>query len=184
MVEHTVESLGGIDILVNNAALTDPEHAGGFLLDTPFERFDRVMHVNVTGQLICARACVPSMISRGGGKIINQSSDAAFGGSTDETFRPYAISKLALIGLTAGLARELGKHNINVNAIAPGLVLTEIAASSVPEAAKEKILGATPIGRLGRPSDLAGALVFLASPSSDWITGQTLSIDGGWIMRT
>jgi NAD(P)-dependent dehydrogenase (short-subunit alcohol dehydrogenase family) len=154
------------------------------LMDVSLDAFDRIMRVNLTGQLICARACVPSMIERGGGKIINQASAAAFGGPFANSLRPYGVSKLGLVGLTAGLARELGPHKINVNAIAPGLILTDTAGSAVPQEGKDRILNAISIKRLGQTSDLLGALIFLASPASDWITGQTLSIDGGWIMRT
>jgi NAD(P)-dependent dehydrogenase (short-subunit alcohol dehydrogenase family) len=163
--------------------MTDPEHALVLLLDVPFDSFDRIMHVNLTGQLMCARACVPSMIERGGGKIINQSSAAAFGAAW-EGLRPYGISKLGLVGLTAGLARELGPHNIKVNALAPGLIMTAASESALPQEWKDRILNAIAIKRFGTTEDLLGALVFLASGASDWITGQTLSVDGGWVMRT
>jgi NAD(P)-dependent dehydrogenase (short-subunit alcohol dehydrogenase family) len=179
MVERTKEVFGAVDILVNNAALTELQAATAFLMDIPIDLCDDVFRVNVTGQLICARACVPAMIERGGGKIINQASAAAF-----QNLRPYGISKLALVGLTAGLARELGQHRINVNAIAPGFLETEVSLQSVPPEWRQRILDALALDRHGTPQDLLGALIFLASPASDWITGQVLSVDGGWIMRT
>jgi NAD(P)-dependent dehydrogenase (short-subunit alcohol dehydrogenase family) len=179
MAGRTKEAFGGIDILVNNAALTSVEASSLFLMEIPLDLFDDVMKVNLAGQLICARACVPSMIERGGGKIINQASAAAF-----TYLRPYGVSKLALIGLTAGLARELGPHGINVNALAPGFLETAAAIAAVPAEGRQQILDSLALDRHGMPVDLLGALVFLASPASDWITGQCLSVDGGWVMRT
>jgi NAD(P)-dependent dehydrogenase (short-subunit alcohol dehydrogenase family) len=179
MVERTKAAFGGVDILVNNAAATDPEHALTVLLDVPFHIFDETLRTNLTGQLICARACVPSMIERGGGKIINQSSVFAF-----LELQPYGISKLGIVGLTAGLARELGQHNINVNAIAPGWIQTASAEAAMTQEWKDQILAAIAIKRGGQPADLLGTLIFFASPASDWITGQTLCVDGGWVMRT
>ena len=179
MAAATIEAFGGIDILVNNAGLM-AELPQDSLIDYPLDWWNRVLAVNLTGALICSRACVPSMIGRGGGKIINQSSGGAFVNG-----KPYGISKLALIGLTYGLARDLGEHRINVNAIAPGPILTEAALSMVPlgDPWREQHRELTPIKLDGRPTDLCGALVFLASSASDWITGQCLSVDGGWIMR-
>src|SRR5579862_9233878 len=118
MARRTCEEFGGIDILVNDAALM-AEIPRVPLIETSVEWWDRVMKVNVCGAFICCQACVPSMIQRGGGKIVNQSSGGAWVSST-----VYAVSKLALVGLTMGLARQLGVHQINVNAIAPGTVET------------------------------------------------------------
>jgi NAD(P)-dependent dehydrogenase (short-subunit alcohol dehydrogenase family) len=179
MAQGVREEFGGIDILVNNAALM-AEIPQLPLLEFPLDWWDRVMRVNVTGALICSRACVPSMIERGGGKIINQSSGGAFVNG-----RPYGISKIALVSLTYGLARDLGEHRINVNAIAPGAIETESALSMFPVGSpwRERMHELTPIKLAAQPSDLLGALIFLASAASDWITGQCLNVDGGWIMR-
>ena len=179
MAAATIDAFGGIDILVNNAGLM-AELPQDSLIDYPLDWWNRVLAVNLTGALICSRACVPSMIGRGGGKIINQSSGGAFVNG-----KPYGISKLALVGLTYGLARDLGEYRINVNAIAPGPILTEAGLSMVPlgDPWREQHREALPIKLDGRPTDLCGALVFLASSASDWITGQCLSVDGGWIMR-
>lgn len=180
MARRTEEAFGGIDILVNDAALMG-EIPKVRLSEFPLDWWDRVMNVNVRGALVCSQACVPSMRRRGRGKIVNQSSGGAWVSAT-----PYAVSKLALVGLTHGLARDLGKDRINVNAIAPGTVVTE---------ATERMFGPDDpfweqrrqwnvLHQIGEPDDLAGALLFLASPASDWTTGQCLNVDGGWVMRT
>ena len=181
MVRITRERFGRIDILVNNAALMAQIPRDG-LLDVPLEWWDRVMRVNVLGALICCRAVVPLMKERGGGKIINTASDAAFlpGGF-------YRISKLALVGLTAGLAVELGPHNINVNAIAPGLIQSEAgfrSAGAVGSEMRTARYAQVPHARPDRlPGDLVGLLLLLASPAGDFINGQTINIDGGRVIR-
>jgi len=180
MAARTLEAFGGIDILVNNAALmAEPPQVS--LLEYPLDWWNRVLAVNLTGALLCSRACVPAMIERGGGKIINQSSGGAF-----VNWRPYGISKLALVALTYGLARDLGEHRINVNAIAPGAIETDAALSMFPVGHpwRERMHELTPIKLAAQPRDLFGALLFLASPASDWVTGQCLNVDGGWVMRT
>src|SRR5262245_40848618 len=178
MAGRVRERFGGIDILVNNAALMAEIPRLG-LLDLPLEEWDRVLDVNLTGALRCARACVPSMRERGGGKIINQSSGGAFTGGG-----AYGVSKLALVGLTVSLATTLGSANIQVNAIAPGPVDTEAGFRSLPAGAMRDRVFANVVGKNpGAPEDLCGALLFLASSDSDWMTGQTLNVDGGWIMR-
>ncbi len=179
MAAEVEAELGGIDILVNNAALM-AEIPQVPLIEFPLTWWERVMRVNLTGPLICAQACVPSMIARGGGRIINQSSSGAFVNG-----RPYGISKLALISLTHGLARDLGEHRITVNAIAPGAIETEAALALHPHGSpwRERMREITPIALDGQPRDLVGALIFLASPAGDWVTGQCLNVDGGWIMR-
>ena len=180
MAEKTVAEWGGIDILVNNAALmlqipNEP------LASYPLDWWDRVLRVNVTGALVCAQACIPEMRRRGGGKIVNQVSRGAFvnlGG-------PYGVSKLALVGLTVGLARELGRDRIMVNAIAPGAIESAVALEKYPigspwrerETAQAALDGSAP------PDALCGALVFLVSSASDHMTGQCLVVDGGGVMR-
>jgi NAD(P)-dependent dehydrogenase (short-subunit alcohol dehydrogenase family) len=179
MAAAATGEFGGIDILVNNAALM-AELPQLSLMEFPLDWWDRVLRVNLTGPLLCARACVPSMIERGGGKIINQSSGGAFVNG-----RPYGISKMALISLTHGLARDLGAHRINVNAIAPGAIETESALSMFPVGSpwRERMHELTPLPLAAGPKDLFGALLFLASPASDWVTGQCINVDGGWVMR-
>jgi NAD(P)-dependent dehydrogenase (short-subunit alcohol dehydrogenase family) len=174
--------LGGIDILVNNAALM-AEIQRVPLMEIDLGVWDKVMKVNVAGALICSRACVPSMIERGGGKIINQSSAGAW--VSGPAYTAYAVSKIAIVSLTHGLARELGPHNINVNAIAPGAVESEAGLAVVPAGSdrRQRIDDMCAMKGSAPPEDLCGALVFLASPASDWVTGQCLNVDGGWVYR-
>jgi NAD(P)-dependent dehydrogenase (short-subunit alcohol dehydrogenase family) len=179
MAEEVRGAFGGIDILVNNAAVMvgiprAPLH------EFDLEWWDRIMRVNVTGALLCAQACVPSMIERGGGKIINQSSMGAF-----YNWGPYGISKLGLIGLTYGLAKELGQHNINVNAIAPGMITSDAGLSLVPigSPGREANEARAAMSVTGAPEDLVPTLLFLASSASDYMTGQCLNVDGGFIFR-
>ncbi len=179
MAERTVEAFGGIDILVNNAAVM-AEIPQVDLLDLPDEWFDRVMRVNALGALHCAAAVKPHMVERGGGRIINQASAGAFmaGGI-------YGMSKIALVNATATLARSLGPLGINVNAIAPGMVLNEPGLRSLPaDSPFRAALAAAVPGKKEAPAeDLLGTLLLLASDAGVWINGQTFSVDGGWIMR-
>jgi NAD(P)-dependent dehydrogenase (short-subunit alcohol dehydrogenase family) len=179
MAQSAIDRFGGIDILVNNAALM-AEIPRSTLTDLPLEWFQRVLRVNVMGAVVCAKAVKASMIARGGGRIINQVSAGAFipGGI-------YGVSKLALVSVTADLARELGPLGINVNAIAPGLVEDDAGFRSLArdDPIRAGIAAAIPGKKMAPPSDLVGALLLLASPAGDWINGQTLSVDGGWIMR-
>ncbi len=172
-----VERFGGIDILVNNAALM-AEIPMGPVTDLPLDLWERVLRVNLTGPLLCVRACLPALRARGRGKIINQSSGGAFGPSG-----VYGVSKLGLVSLTVTLARELAPHRINVNAIAPGFVDTEAGRRACPPALAREITKGVPLKGVGETGDVVGALLFLASPASDWVTGQTLNVDGGWVMR-
>lgn len=179
MAAQAVEAFGGIDILVNNAALM-AEIPQGDLLELPPEWFDRVMRVNVLGALNCSGAVKGSMTARGGGRIINQVSAGAF-----MTGGIYGISKIALVHLTADLARTLGPLGINVNAIAPGMVDNEPGMRSLPadHPARAHLAAAIPGKKMAPAEDLIGTLMLLASEAGVWINGQTISVDGGWIMR-
>ncbi len=179
MADHAIASFGGIDILVNNAALM-AEIPQVDVLDLPDEWFEKVMRVNVLGALHCTAAVKSSMVERGGGRIINQVSAGAFmaGGI-------YGMSKLALVSATAGLARSLGPLGINVNAIAPGFVENEPGFRSLPpdHPGRAALAAAIPGKKSAPADDLLGTLLLLASPAGAWINGQTVSVDGGWIMR-
>ena len=179
MATAATDAFGGIDILINNAALM-AEIPQTPLVEFPLDWWDRVLAVNLTGPLLCCRACVPSMRERGGGKIVNQSSGGAFLNG-----RPYGISKMALLSMTHGLARDLGGEKINVNAIAPGPIETEagLAAQPADSPWRAQVNALIPIKHRGMPEDLFGALLFLCSPASDWVTGQCINVDGGWVMR-
>ena len=179
MVAKATDRFGGIDILINNAALM-AELSYAPLVDTSRDDWNRVLDVNLTGAFNCAKTVVPVMRQRGGGKIINQVSAGAFPATT-----LYGISKIALVGLTTTLAYELGRDKINVNAIAPGNTASEAGVSlSPPDAPFLKLLEMQIAMRVkGTPDELVGAMMLLASPAGDWITGQVLHVDGGWVIR-
>ncbi|MEY2927419.1 MAG: hypothetical protein RL367_1896 [Pseudomonadota bacterium] len=179
MVRTGSAAFGGIDILVNNAALM-LEIAALQAADISLENWNRIINVNVTGALICAQAVLPSMRERGGGRIVNQVSGGAF-----PAISVYGISKLALTGLTTTLAKQLGKDGINVNAIAPGNVTSEAGSTLVPpDSPFAQYLASMVCTRAqGGPDELVGTLLLLCSPAGDWITGQTFNVDGGWVLR-
>jgi NAD(P)-dependent dehydrogenase (short-subunit alcohol dehydrogenase family) len=179
MAKAASDAFGGVDILVNNAALMAEL---GYLpaVDIPIDQWNRILEVNLTGALICAQAVVPLMRKRGGGKIINQVSGGAFPAQS-----VYGVGKLALVGLTTTLARQLGREKINVNAIAPGNTMSDAGKLLTPdESPFVKLLEATVAMRVrGQPDELVGALLLLCSPAGEWITGQVLHVDGGWVLR-
>lgn len=179
MADAAIKEFGGIDILVNNAALMAQ------IVGTPAVRYeradwDRAFAVNVTGAWQCAKACAPSMISRGGGRIVNQASAGAFPAET-----VYGITKLAVVGLTTTLARELGKSGITVNCIAPGNTLSAAGAALTPEGSAYRTMVEERAAHrgVGDPTELCGALLLFCSPAGSWISGQVLNVDGGLIMR-
>jgi NAD(P)-dependent dehydrogenase (short-subunit alcohol dehydrogenase family) len=179
LMERARDELGGLDILVNNAALmADMEMSPVY--SYPYDEWDRVLSVNLTGAFNCCHEAVPLMQARGGGKIVNQSSGGAF-----PPQGMYGITKLAVVALTVALARELGGLGINVNAIAPGHVVTEASEKIAPEGSDfhKMIVSAAPRGGSRHPEALVGALLLLVSEEGDWITGQTLNVDGGWVTR-
>lgn len=177
LADRANELMGGLDALVNNAAVVE-------LHRRPFDQisedeWDRVLTVNLKGVWLCAKASVPLLRQAGGGSIVNLASAVAFSGSPG--LAHYVASKSAVIGLTRNLAKELGRDGIRVNAIAPGFIPTE--ASATMTAAAQYDTTATPLGRLGQPGDLLGALAFLVSDESAFISGQTLLIDGGRLLH-
>lgn len=179
LMQQTVEAFGGLDILVNNAALM-VEAVGIATYELPLADFERLMRVNLTGALLCAQAAVPLMRKRGGGRIVNQSSAGAFPANS-----AYGISKIAMVGLTTTLAAELGQFNIGVNCIAPGLTMSDAGRSLTPEDSPfvQAVVARVAKRARGEPDELVGALLLLCSSAGDWISGQTLNIDGGFIMR-
>ena len=175
MIETVTKRLGGVDVLVNNAAL----YAG--LQRAPFHEldeddWDRVMRVNLKGAWLCASACLPLMRERGGGSIVNIASATVFSGSPQ--WAHYVASKGGLIALTRVMARELGDDGIRVNAIAPGFVLTDASREMIEDAETYGVARGA-IKRSIQPDDIVGTAVFLASPASEFITGQTIVVDGG-----
>jgi NAD(P)-dependent dehydrogenase (short-subunit alcohol dehydrogenase family) len=172
MVDETMTKYGRVDILINNAAIF---YRKSFLELDPDE-WDKVMLVNVKGPWLCARAVFPVMKAQGGGKIINLMSEVFFTGS--HGFTHYVTSKGGVVGLTRSLARELGEYNICINNLAPGFTDTEGARDLNPNW-EEYDLGPNCIKKLGTPEDMLGAAVFLSSDDSNFITGQTILINGG-----
>jgi 3-oxoacyl-[acyl-carrier protein] reductase len=180
MARETVEEFGRIDILINNAAFYYGISRKPFYELDPKE-WDKVMEVNVKGPWLCTRAVFPYMKEQGKGSIINLASEVFFTGSRN--FVHYVASKGGVIGVTRGLAIELGPHGIRTNAIAPGFTDTEASRLLGPDMEKKYDISRTPLRRLEKPEDLAGTVVFLASDDSAFITGQTILVDGGRAMH-
>ena len=178
MALETVKAFGRIDILVNNAAIFINIQRHPFY-DITAEEWDRVSAVNIKGPFLCAKAVFPQMKEQKSGKIINISSSTAYWGTPN--FLHYVASKSALIGMTRSLAREVGEFDICVNAIAPGLV--EHEGQNAPKALTQLQLKERSIKRLQTTDDLMGTLVFLCSSDSDFITGQTIVVDGGSVFH-
>jgi NAD(P)-dependent dehydrogenase (short-subunit alcohol dehydrogenase family) len=179
MAAAATEAFGGVDILVNNAALM-LELGSLQAADVDLATWNRLMSVNLTGSLLCCQAVIPSMRERGGGRIVNQVSGGAF-----PAVSLYGVSKLALTGLTTTLAKQLGRENITCNAIAPGNVRSEAGAALAPEGSPfAQFLAMSVCTRAGgEPDELVGTLLLLCSQAGAWITGQTIHVDGGWVLR-
>ena len=178
MVEKTVAAFGGVHILINNAAIYDGLERKPFD-EISLNEWDRVMGVNVKGAFLSTRAVFPLMKQQEYGKIVNLCSETAFTGS--HGFVHYVSSKGGVLALTRALAVELGPYNICINAIAPGFTDTEASRSLTD--VEQYDTSKTPLKRVGTPEDITGAALFLASPESDFITGQTLVVDGGRYMH-
>ncbi len=168
---HIVEKYGKIDILVNNAGMSAMDK----IYDYKEEDFKKIMDLNVNAVFNCSRAVVSYMKENGGGVILNTSSMVSIYGQPSGC--GYPASKSAVNGLTKSLARELGKDNIRVNAVAPGVILTDMM-KDVPDSMIEPIIQEIPLGRIGTPEDIANAFLFLASDMASYITGVVLSVDG------
>jgi 3-oxoacyl-[acyl-carrier protein] reductase len=178
MAEATVKSFGKVDILINNAAIYDGLKRKPFY-EIDLDEWDLVMRVNVKGAFLCTRAVFPYMRDQGYGKIVNIASEVFFTGS--HGFAHYVASKGGIIGLTRALAIELGPHGIRINCVAPGFTDTE-ASRGIADVTRYDT-SKTPLGRVVKPEDLTGTSVFLSSPESDFITGQTFLVDGGRVMH-
>ena len=169
--QKVAQEYGRIDVLVNNAGMSD---------STPFDKYDeatfeKVMDLNVKGVFTCARAVTPIMQAQGSGVILNTSSMVSRYGQPSGI--AYPTSKFAVNGFTLSLARELGKHGIRVNAVAPGITDTDMMRA-VPEQVIQALSAQIPLGRIGKPEEVANAFVFLASEMASYITGVVLSVDG------
>ncbi|MBI3802274.1 MAG: 3-oxoacyl-[acyl-carrier-protein] reductase [Nitrospirae bacterium] len=175
MVDSVISQWGKVDILVNNAGITRDT----LLLRMKDEDWDAVLSVNLKGTYHCMKAVLPSMSRQRRGKIVNISSIVGVIGNAGQA--NYAASKAAVIGLTKTVAREYASRGITVNAVAPGFIDTAMTAS-LPADVKENLLKQIPLARLGSPSDIANAVVFLASDRADYMTGQVLHVNGGMYM--
>ncbi len=172
LVAQAVKHFGKIDILVNNA---------GILRDKTLKKMEatqwqQVIDTNLTGVFNMCKASLPHL--QNGGRIVNLASISAIVGFFGQS--NYAAAKAGVIGLTKVLSRELAKQQITVNAVAPGVVLTEMG-ESIPVASRDQMLTQIPLGRFGQPDDIANAILYLCSPLADYVTGQTLHVNGGWI---
>ncbi len=182
----TVARFGGIDILINNAGIIrdaqlvrvkDGEVVGGM----SEADFDAVIAVNLKGVYTCTQVVVPHLLARGGGAIVNATSVVARTGNFGQT--NYVAAKAGVVGMTQVWARELGKRNIRVNAVAPGFIATDMTASIPPEVLAQ-MAAHTPAGRLGTPDDVAAAYCFLVSDAARYINGAVLPVDGGLVIGT
>jgi len=175
MVDEVLKTFERVDVLINNAGIT----ADAQLIKMTSEQFDKVIDVNLKGTFNCTKEVAPSMIQSGKGKIINISSVVGIYGNFGQT--NYAASKFGVIGMTKTWAKELGRKNINVNAVAPGFILTEMTMK-MPENLLNIMKEKSPLHKLGTPEDVANACVFLASDESDFIHGAVISVDGGIVI--
>jgi NAD(P)-dependent dehydrogenase (short-subunit alcohol dehydrogenase family) len=178
LADEVVDRCGGVDILINNAGLYASLKMRPFT-EIPLEEWRKVMDVNVASMFLTSRAIVPRMRERGGGKIVNVSSGTVFRGVP--FLLHYVASKGAIVAMTRALAKELGKDGIHVNCVAPGFTMSEGVQEheEVVEALRDVSIAARTIQRDQVPADVVGAVVFLCSPAADFITGQTMVIDGG-----
>jgi 3-oxoacyl-[acyl-carrier protein] reductase len=175
LVADVEAAFGGIDILVNNAGIT----RDNLVMRLKDEDWDAVLDANLRGAFAAIRAASRAMMKRRSGRIINIASVVGITGNKGQA--NYAASKAGLIALTKSVAKELGSRNILVNAVAPGLIETEMTAA-MTEDARTAMSGMIPLERLGTPKDIAGVVAFLASEHASYITGQTLVVDGGMVM--
>lgn len=181
MAESAVQAFGKIDILVNNAAIFATIPISRVSFDqVPIDEWDKLMAVNLKGIWLCCRAIVPFMKKQNSGKIVNISSGAAFSGRGMRIH--YVTSKAGVLGFTKTLARELGEFNITVNSLAPGSTLSADKPDPSAMEFREKATGTRCIQRIQVPDDLVGAMIFLCSSDSDFMTGQTVVVDGGHVM--
>ncbi|MCM4169096.1 3-alpha-hydroxycholanate dehydrogenase (NADP(+)) [Arenibacter antarcticus] len=170
-----MEEYGAIDILINNAGIT----RDATLMKMTQDQWQSVLDVNLTGVFNCTQVISGHMVEKGSGKIVNASSVVGLYGNFGQS--NYVATKAGVIGLTKEWARELGRKGINVNAVAPGFIATEMV-ETIPKKLIADLEGKTPLGRLGKPEDIANAYVFLSSEEASFINGTTLSVDGGLVI--
>jgi 3-oxoacyl-[acyl-carrier protein] reductase len=174
-VASVLERCGRLDILVNNAGIT----RDNLLIRMKPEEWDQVLATNLSGVFHCTQAALKPMLKQRAGRIVSVASVVGLTGNAGQA--NYAASKAGLLGFTKSLARELASRSITVNAVAPGFIESDMTAV-MSDKAREAVTSAIPMGRVGRPEDVAGAVVFLASDAAAYITGQVLAVDGGFHM--
>ncbi len=172
MMDSVFETFGRLDVLVNNAGITRDQ----LILRMTEQEFDDVLRVNLKGTFNCAKGVSKRMLKQRFGKIINMASVVGITGNIGQC--NYSASKAGVIGLTKSLAKEFAARNIQVNAIAPGFIETDMT-DKIPDKIREEMIAAIPLKRMGKPQDIANAVAFLASESADYITGQIIKVDGG-----
>ena len=178
LVNQAIEQMGGLDILVNAAGTT----ARYTVLDCPEDEWDRTLNVNLKNLYFLSQAAAKQFVAQGSGKIINVSSVLAYQGGL--RVPPYTASKHGVLGITRAMANELAGEGVNVNAIAPGYMLTDMTAMLAADPVRNPaIMARIPAGRWGTPEDLKGAVVFLASAASDYCHAMTVAVDGAWMSR-
>lgn len=185
-VEDVVRRFGRVDVLINNAGITRDAlfvkvKDGELVKQMEESAFDQVIDINLKGVFNCAQAVAPFMIRQGGGVIINASSVVGLYGNVGQT--NYVATKAGVIGMTKVWARELGRFNVRVNAVAPGFIATEMV-QKMPEEILAGMKAKTPLGRLGEPRDIANAYLWLASDEASFVHGATISVDGGIVIGT
>jgi 3-oxoacyl-[acyl-carrier protein] reductase len=185
-VDDVADQYGRIDVLVNNAGITRDGQLvkmqdGQLAKQMPEADFDLVLDINLKGVFNCTQAVAPHMIKAGGGVILNASSVVGLDGNFGQT--NYVATKAGVAGMTKVWARELGRYNIRVNAVAPGFILTEMT-QKMPEKVLDGMKGHTPLARLGQPVDIANAYLFLASDEAAFVSGAVLRVDGGIVIGT
>ena len=185
-VREVIERWKRVDVLVNNAGIVRDAQLvkwkdGAVAATMTDEQFDSVIAVNLRGVFLCTRAVVPHMIAGGGGVVLSASSVVGLYGNFGQT--NYTATKAGVIAMTRSWARELGRYNIRVNAVAPGFIATEILRG-MPEKIIQGMVGHTPLGRMGKPEEIADAYVWLASDQASFVHGVVLSVDGGIVTGT
>jgi 3-oxoacyl-[acyl-carrier protein] reductase len=175
MFKHIRERYGRLDVLVNNAGIV----SNNLLMMTSTDELNRIMDVNCKGSFLCMRSAAKLMMKQKSGRIVNISSIVGIHGNSGQV--AYSGSKSFIIGMTKSAAKELGMYGINVNAVAPGFIDTDMTKDLSSEV-RQRLLSNTPLGRIGTPEDVASVVIFLCSDMSDYISGQVIGVDGAQIM--